>query len=107
VENLRQFISRGGFVLMDDFDGPIQWAQMRSQVRRAFPESDFVPLAAGHRVFLTHSDMDDFEAMAAHVPGGTITYYGLFDEQGNLAILAATITISPTSGIGMAMAPCR
>ncbi|MEJ0038040.1 MAG: DUF4159 domain-containing protein [Gammaproteobacteria bacterium] len=40
VENLRQFISRGGFVLMDDFDGPVQWAQMRSQVLRAFPESD-------------------------------------------------------------------
>ncbi len=44
VVNLRQYISRGGFVLMDDFDGPVQWAQMRSQVLRAFPESDFVPL---------------------------------------------------------------
>lgn len=39
VENLRQFVSRGGFVLMDDFDGPLQWAQMRSQVLRAMVDA--------------------------------------------------------------------
>jgi Domain of unknown function (DUF4159) len=88
VVNLRQFIARGGFVLMDDFDGPVQWAQMRSQVLRALPGSDFVPLTADHRVFHTHSDVDDFEAMAEYVPGGRITYYGLFGPDGNLAILA-------------------
>jgi hypothetical protein len=88
VENLRQFIGRGGFVLMDDFDGPIQWAQMRSQVLRAFPDRDFVPLPIGHAVFHTHSDVDDLDAMAEHVPGGSITYFGLFDADGKLAILA-------------------
>jgi hypothetical protein len=88
VENLRQFINRGGFVLMDDFDGPIQWAQMRSQVLRAFPHTDFVPLTPDHRVFHTHSDVDSFEDMAEHVPGGSITYFGLYDDNGNLAILA-------------------
>jgi hypothetical protein len=61
---------------------------MRSQVLRAFPGSDFVPLTPEHRVFHTHSDVDDFSAMAEHVPGGSITYYGLFDATGNLAILA-------------------
>ena len=40
--NRREFISRGGFVLMDDFDGPDQWYQMRSQILRAFPNNDFV-----------------------------------------------------------------
>lgn len=88
VENLRQFINRGGFVLMDDFDGPIQWAQMRSQVLRAFPHTDFVPLTVDHRVFHTHSDVDTFDDMAEHVPGGSITYFGLFDDNGKLAILA-------------------
>jgi hypothetical protein len=73
---------------MDDFDGPIQWAQMRSQVLRAFPDSDFVPLSIDHSVFHTHSDVDDLEAMAEHVPGGSITYFGLFDADGKLAILA-------------------
>lgn len=88
VHNLREFVSRGGFVLMDDFDGPVQWEQMRSQVRRAFPGSDFVPLPMEHNVFRIYAVLEDLQAMAEHVPGGRITYYGLFDDAGRLAILA-------------------
>ncbi|MET0281318.1 MAG: DUF4159 domain-containing protein [Steroidobacteraceae bacterium] len=88
VVNLREFVSRGGFVLMDDFDGPVQWEQMHSQVRRAFPGAEFVPLTVDHVVFRTYAPLDHFDAMAEHVPGGSITYFGLFDETGNLAILA-------------------
>jgi hypothetical protein len=86
--NLREFVRRGGFVLMDDFDGPVQWEQMRSQVKRAFPESEFIALNVDHPVFRTYAPLDGFEDMAEHMPGGRITYYGLFDDQGNLAILA-------------------
>ena len=88
VINLREFISRGGFILMDDFDGADQWSQMRSQVLRAFPNSDFVPLTVDHNIFRTHTPLDGFEDMADHVPGGTITYYGLYNADGNIAILA-------------------
>ena len=31
LENLRQYIDRGGFVLVDDFDGPWQMEQFRGQ----------------------------------------------------------------------------
>lgn len=88
VVNLREFVSRGGFVLMDDFDGPVQWDQMHSQVLRAFPEGQFVPLTVDHQVFRTYAALEHFEDMAEHVPGGSITYFGLFDQAGNLAILA-------------------
>jgi hypothetical protein len=88
VHNLREFVARGGFILMDDFDGPIQWEQMRSQVQRAFPDRPFVPLAIDHTVFRTYAPIDGFDDMAEHVPGGRIIYYGLFDEDGRLAILA-------------------
>jgi hypothetical protein len=88
VANLKQFVERGGFVLIDDFDGPIQWEQMRSQVRRAFPDRDFEPLSTAHAVFQTHFELQDLQRMAAYVPGGRIEYYGLFDSDGNLAVLA-------------------
>jgi Domain of unknown function (DUF4159) len=88
VLNLREFVGRGGFVLMDDFDGPVQWEQMRSQVRRAFPDGEFVPLDIGHVVFRTYMQPESLEAMAEHVPGGEIHYYGLLDEAGRVAILA-------------------
>lgn len=51
VENLREYASRGGFILMDDFDESVQWAQMHSQVMRAFPEGNFVPLTVEPPVF--------------------------------------------------------
>ena len=88
VVNLREYILRGGFVLMDDFDGSIQFDQMRSQVRRAFPNNKMVPLSIDHVVFRTHTPLDNLQAMANHVPGGNITYYGLYDDMGNLGILA-------------------
>jgi hypothetical protein len=88
VTNLREFVDRGGFVLMDDFDGPVQWEQMRSQVLRALPGSDFQPLPLEHPAFQTYAPLETFDDMAANVPGGSITYYGLFTEAGRLAILA-------------------
>jgi hypothetical protein len=88
VANLRSFVELGGFVLIDDFDGPWQFQQMRSQLRRAFPEKDLVPLDIDHSVFQAIYELDDFQGMANHVPGGTITYFGLFDDHGRLAILA-------------------
>jgi hypothetical protein len=88
VVNLREFASRGGFVLMDDFDGPVQWDQMHSQVMRAFPGGVFVPLTVEHAVFRAYAPPESLAAMAEHVPGGEITYFGLFDEAGRLLILA-------------------
>lgn len=88
VINLREYVQRGGFILMDDFDGAWQWAQMHSQIKRAFPDNDFVRLPLDHVVFSVHTPLEDLQAMANHVPGGSITYYGLFDHKGRLAILA-------------------
>ena len=52
VENFREFINRGGFVLMDDFDGSWQLNTMRENVRRAFPDREWVALDIEHTVFL-------------------------------------------------------
>ena len=88
VANLRDFVQLGGFILIDDFDGPWQWEQARSQILRAFPDRDFKVLSTDHAVFHTLFDLDDLQGMADYVPGGSITYFGLFDDDGNLAILA-------------------
>jgi hypothetical protein len=88
VENLREFIHRGGFILVDDFDGPWQLEQFQSQLRRAFPDRALSPLTIQHRLFDAHFELHDLQGMAEHVPGGEIVYYGLFDDKGRLAIAA-------------------
>jgi hypothetical protein len=71
--------------------GPIRTIAGRGALRPArlaFPDSEFEPLALDHTVFRTYIALETFEDMAAHVPGGNITYFGLFTESGRLAILA-------------------
>ncbi len=88
VENLREFVDRGGFILMDDFDGAWQLDQLVSQLRRVFPERQLSPIHLEHRLFHTHFDLNDLQTMSDYVPGGYITYLGLYDAQDRLAIAA-------------------
>jgi hypothetical protein len=88
VTNLREFVDRGGFVLMDDFDGFEQLNNMRTQVRRAFPDREFVPIALDHPVFRVNYFLDDLAGMAEFVPGGSISYLGMLNDRGEIAILA-------------------
>ncbi|MBT5331953.1 MAG: DUF4159 domain-containing protein [Porticoccaceae bacterium] len=88
VRHLREYILRGGTIIMDDFDGTRQWDQMESQVRRAFPERVFVPIDENHIVFRAHETLENLQAMSQYVPGGGITYYGIYTDDGRLAIMA-------------------
>jgi hypothetical protein len=88
IENLRQFIDRGGFVLVDDFDGPWQWEQFRRQVLRAFPDRRLEPLSASDEIFHTHYDIEDLTIWAPYVPGADPIFYGLRNSAGELAMVA-------------------
>jgi hypothetical protein len=88
VDNLREFVNRGGFILMDDFDGPQQLAVMRDQVRRAFPDRSWVALDIDDRLFKLHFELDDLHGMDPYVPGGYTTYYAMHNDAGEIVIIA-------------------
>lgn len=88
VTNFREYINRGGFVLMDDFDGVDQLGNMRQQVRRVFPDRDWVPLEIDHLIFSVHFELDDLHAMDDYVPGGYTTYYAMFNDEGEVVMIA-------------------
>ena len=88
VENLREFVQRGGFVLLDDFDGSRQLAIMKQQVRRAFPEFEWVPLEIEHKIFHMHFELDDLHGMDPYVPGSYVTYYALHNAAGDVVMIA-------------------
>jgi hypothetical protein len=88
ITNLREYIERGGFVLMDDFDGPRQLGNMRAQVLKAFPESRFEPIDERHPLFGVLFTLGNLDRMSPYVPGGRIVYYGLNDRHGRLALAA-------------------
>lgn len=88
LRNLREFIDRGGFVLMDDFDGVWQLENMRTELLRAFPDRPLIALTPAHQVFEAHFALADLNRMAPYVPGGEITYYAMHDARGELAVAA-------------------
>ena len=88
LANLREFVNRGGFVLIDDFDGSWQLENMRSELLRAFPSQPLVALTPEHGVFNVHFNLNDLDRMSPYVPGGHITYFAMSDNGGALAIAA-------------------
>ncbi len=61
---------------------------MRQQFRRAFPDKEFVSLTISHPIFHAFFDLEDLNVMAPYVPGGDSFYYGLLNDEGDVAVIA-------------------
>ncbi len=48
---LRRYLLHGGFLMVDDFWGEREWDNFREQVKRVFPERDFVDVPIEHPIF--------------------------------------------------------
>jgi hypothetical protein len=86
--NLREFIDRGGFIVVDDFDGSWQMEQFRSQMFRAFPDRNLMRLTPEHEIFHTFFDIDELDIWAPYVPGAEPIFYGFPNSRGDLAMIA-------------------
>ena len=51
VPILRQYLLNGGFLMADDFWGEWQWEGFAEQMRRVFPERQFVDIPMDHPIF--------------------------------------------------------
>lgn len=87
VENLSNYLGRGGFILFDDFRGQFELMNTYEQMQRVLPGVDPVPLPPEHPIWTIYYDIDPVAAPS--LVGGCRsfcedTYYGYFDEQGRL-----------------------
>jgi hypothetical protein len=78
VANLREFLLRGGTLTFDDFHGPIEWANLESEMKRVFPERKIVDLPPNHPVFNCFYQLDGFP----QTPGLGSFLYGRTWEKG-------------------------
>jgi hypothetical protein len=87
VENLREYIDRGGFVLIDDFD---TWHMdnLRAQMLRVFPDRVFERLSVDNPIFDIVHMVESLESMAPYTNGPDPVYYGLVNAAGHIAIVA-------------------
>ncbi|WP_339866262.1 DUF4159 domain-containing protein [Pseudohongiella nitratireducens] len=76
LQALREFMLRGGFVLLDDFWGEAHLQDFQMEMARLFPEREVVELGVNHEIFHTFYDITVFP----QVPGRAVTWnYGQFN----------------------------
>jgi hypothetical protein len=58
LDNLREYLLRGGFMLIDDFWGTRQWDAFYSAFSQVFPDREIIELQPDHEIFRTFYDID-------------------------------------------------
>lgn len=97
ADNLREYLLRGGFLVIDDFHGTVQWAGFMRSMKMVFPDRQIVDLSTDDAVMGMHFDVD----MTKHIPGimalrygvtwehdGYVpTWRGIYDDDGRLMVV--------------------
>jgi hypothetical protein len=97
---LREYLLRGGFLHVDDFWGPDQFANFEEQIGKVFPDREMVRLQLSHEVFRTFFNIEEvmqipnqnngcrndgqtWQDSRDRLPG----IYGISDDEGRLMVL--------------------
>ncbi|PYS32858.1 MAG: hypothetical protein DMG14_33335 [Acidobacteria bacterium] len=93
IKNLREYLDRGGFLLMDDFRGNefdnSQFQNMRQQMKKLFPDRELSLVPPTHPIFHLVYDLDE----AAMLPpyrmfnSGDVQFFGISDAKGRLQVM--------------------
>ncbi|MBO0863028.1 MAG: DUF4159 domain-containing protein [Chloracidobacterium sp.] len=76
--NLREYLTRGGFLMLDDFWGEYEWQNVQEQMRKIFPEYSIQELPLDHPIFHCYFDIEE----VVQVPNVNYIYTGVTSEKG-------------------------
>jgi hypothetical protein len=90
VTNIRQYVERGGFLMLDDFGGQFNndwemdgWLEL---LRRTFPGREMYKLGDDHPLLRLHYQIDNLQ-MEHPMSQVKSTFYGFNDSHGRLAMV--------------------
>ena len=55
---LREYLTRGGFWMIDDFWGTFEWSNFEREMKKIFPDRPIVDIPLDHPIFHTFYDID-------------------------------------------------
>lgn len=101
---LRKHLLNGGFLMMDDFWGEVDWELMAEQMKKAFPDKEWTEIPADHPIFNGVFKLDKTKLQTPNVGTGTDSEYtgitweredakevhfrALYDDKGRMIALA-------------------
>jgi hypothetical protein len=93
VKNLREYLDRGGFLLMDDFRGNefdnSQYENMHEQIKKVFPDREMAPVPSTHPIFHSFYDIEPKNMLPPYrlYNSGEPQFLGISDAKGNLQVM--------------------
>ncbi|HUA61502.1 MAG TPA: DUF4159 domain-containing protein [Verrucomicrobiae bacterium] len=78
AKTLREYLDRGGFLMVDDFHGDVEWRTFYESLHKVFPDRQVVDLEDSNSIFHTLYDLDH----RYQVPGALYLETGLTYEKG-------------------------
>ncbi len=93
INGMREYLKRGGFLLVDDFRSGQQFYNLQQHVKRAFPELELKKLDISHPIFNCFFSIKTLEVNPVYGGGfGTREtanpeFWGLEDENGRLMMV--------------------
>jgi len=76
---IRDYLLRGGFLMVDDFHGSLEWEQFQAGMNLVFPDRPIEDLQQKDLVFHTISDVDQL----IQIPGAQFLQTGITYEKGD------------------------
>ncbi len=96
AKTLREYLLRGGFLMLDDFWGPEEWERFEESMKLVFPERPSVEIDNADAIFHTVYDLDDrYQILGQWALGGRQSYRvsgtvaqwkGIYDDRGRLMV---------------------
>ena len=86
---LREYLDRGGFLLVDDFWGESEWSIFLNSMRRVFPDRAIVELPDDHEITQIHFDIDERTQIPGRNgprPGTQPHWRAIFDDEGRVLV---------------------
>jgi hypothetical protein len=91
--NLREYLDRGGFLLIDDFRGNeadnSEFENLVAQMLKVYPDRQIVPLSPTHPIFHIFYEIDAQKMLPPYRMwnSGEVQFLGLSDPQGRLQVM--------------------
>ncbi len=86
---LREYLDRGGFLMVDDFWGGYEWAIFIESMLRVFPDRPIIELGEDHPLLHVLYDLDQrtqIPGRSGNRPGTVPHWRGIFDDDDRLMV---------------------
>ena len=86
---LREYIDRGGFLLVDDFWGEEEWSIFVDSMQRVFPDRPIIDLPEHHEILHILYDLDQrtqIPGLNGQRPGTKPRWRAIFDDEGRVVV---------------------